>query len=140
MQKADAFASISSRTEAQWRCVGKPQLGVTECHAAAFQGSALTDGSAPPPGRLVSGAHRSAEFFEWLEQNAVRLAGFECEAEEHMVRPSAEFHMAQIAREGDSFEVGSAHSISLQTHRRLLTLKHLDLARLRGSVFRLLFR
>ena len=54
---------------------------------------------------------RDAEFYEWLEANADALVTFEREAEEHMIRRSAELHMRQIARGGDPFEMGSARPL-----------------------------
>ena len=54
---------------------------------------------------------RDGAFFAWLEQNAGRLATFERDAEEWMVRRCAELHMAQIARGGDPFEMGSARPL-----------------------------
>ena len=54
---------------------------------------------------------RDGSFFVWLEQNTDRLTAFEREAEEWMVRRSAEIHMAQIARGGDPFEMGSARPL-----------------------------
>ncbi|MCF3973982.1 3-dehydroquinate synthase [Paracoccus sp. EGI L200073] len=54
---------------------------------------------------------RDAAFFDWLEGNAVALARFEPEAEEHMVRRSAALHIRQITRGGDPFETGSARPL-----------------------------
>ncbi|SFQ11111.1 3-dehydroquinate synthase [Tranquillimonas alkanivorans] len=54
---------------------------------------------------------RDGAFFAWLEQNVGRLATFEREAEEWMVRRCAELHMAQIAHGGDPFEMGSARPL-----------------------------
>lgn len=54
---------------------------------------------------------RDRAFFEWLEDAAERLARFEPEAEEHMVRRCAELHMRQIAHGGDPFEAGSARPL-----------------------------
>lgn len=54
---------------------------------------------------------RDAAFYEWLEANVDPLARFEPEAEEYMVRRSAELHMRQIAHGGDPFENGSARPL-----------------------------
>jgi 3-dehydroquinate synthase len=54
---------------------------------------------------------RDPEFYLWLEANADRLALFEAEAEERMIRRSAELHMRQIAHGGDPFELGSARPL-----------------------------
>lgn len=54
---------------------------------------------------------RDPEFFLWLEANAARLKRFEPEAEEYMIRRSAELHMRQIALGGDPFERGSARPL-----------------------------
>lgn len=54
---------------------------------------------------------RDWEFFEWMETNAKRLASFDCDAEEFMIRRCAELHMYQIAHGGDPFETGSARPL-----------------------------
>ncbi|MBE9639671.1 3-dehydroquinate synthase [Salipiger mangrovisoli] len=54
---------------------------------------------------------RDPDFFSWLEANATRLKHFEPEAEEYMIRRSAELHMRQIALGGDPFERGSARPL-----------------------------
>ncbi len=54
---------------------------------------------------------RDGEFFAWLEANADRLALFEPEAEQYMIRRCAELHMRQIAHGGDPFEAGSARPL-----------------------------
>ncbi|MCA0940083.1 3-dehydroquinate synthase [Salipiger pacificus] len=54
---------------------------------------------------------RDPAFFLWLETNAGRLKHFEPEAEEYMIRRSAELHMRQIALGGDPFERGSARPL-----------------------------
>ncbi len=54
---------------------------------------------------------RDPAFYEWLEANADRLIVFERDAEEYMVRRSAELHMNQIANGGDPFEMGSARPL-----------------------------
>ncbi|WP_223826022.1 3-dehydroquinate synthase family protein, partial [Enterobacter bugandensis] len=43
--------------------------------------------------------------------NVEKLASFERDAEETMVRRSAELHMRQIAHGGDPFELGSARPL-----------------------------
>jgi len=69
---------------------------------------------------------RDGEFFTWLEANADRLATFEPEAEEHMIRRSAELHMHQIAHGGDPFELGSARPLDFGhwSAHRLEALTH----------------
>lgn len=54
---------------------------------------------------------RDWEFFEWMEANAKRLASFDSDAEEFMIRRCAELHMHQIAHGGDPFETGSARPL-----------------------------
>jgi len=54
---------------------------------------------------------RDGAFFLWLEQNAGRLANFEPDAEEYMVRHCAQLHMNQIALGGDPFELGSSRPL-----------------------------
>ncbi|MEP3331993.1 3-dehydroquinate synthase [Sedimentitalea sp.] len=54
---------------------------------------------------------RDRAFFDWLEANACALTAFEPQAEEHMIRRSAELHMQQISRGGDPFEAGSARPL-----------------------------
>lgn len=54
---------------------------------------------------------RDRGFYVWLEQNVSALATFQPEAEEYMVRRSAELHMHQIANGGDPFEMGSARPL-----------------------------
>lgn len=54
---------------------------------------------------------RDADFFHWLERNALALAAFERQAMACMIRRCAELHMHQIARGGDPFETGSARPL-----------------------------
>jgi 3-dehydroquinate synthase len=54
---------------------------------------------------------RDGAFFAWLEAAADRLAAFEPQAEERMIRRCAELHMRQIADGGDPFETGSARPL-----------------------------
>lgn len=54
---------------------------------------------------------RDRAFYLWLEKNAEELATFQPQAEEYMVRRSAELHMHQIANGGDPFEMGSARPL-----------------------------
>lgn len=54
---------------------------------------------------------RDRAFYLWLEENASALATFQPQAEEYMVRRSAELHMHQIANGGDPFEMGSARPL-----------------------------
>lgn len=54
---------------------------------------------------------RDRAFFLWLEEHADALGRFEPQAEEHMIRRSAELHLRQIARGGDPFETGSARPL-----------------------------
>jgi 3-dehydroquinate synthase len=54
---------------------------------------------------------RDRAFFEWMEGAADRLAAFEREAEERMIRRCAELHMRQIGEGGDPFETGSARPL-----------------------------
>ncbi|MCL6607466.1 MAG: 3-dehydroquinate synthase [Geminicoccaceae bacterium] len=54
---------------------------------------------------------RDADFFRWLERNALALAAFDRPAMAFMIRRCAELHMHQIARGGDPFETGSARPL-----------------------------
>lgn len=54
---------------------------------------------------------RDPDFYRWLEENADALATFNPDAEEYMVRRSAQLHMHQIAHGGDPFEMGSARPL-----------------------------
>jgi 3-dehydroquinate synthase len=54
---------------------------------------------------------RDRDFYLWLEENVDALATFQPQAEEYMVRRSAELHMHQIAQGGDPFEMGSARPL-----------------------------
>jgi len=54
---------------------------------------------------------RDAAFFDWLEVTADALTRFEPEAEEYMIRRSAELHIRQITKGGDPFETGSARPL-----------------------------
>lgn len=54
---------------------------------------------------------RDADFFNWLELNADKLATFAPEAEQHMIRHCAQLHMRQIGTGGDPFEMGSARPL-----------------------------
>jgi len=50
-------------------------------------------------------------FFQWLESNAVKLADFDPDAMQYMIKRCAELHMHQIANGGDPFESGSARPL-----------------------------
>lgn len=54
---------------------------------------------------------RDADFFHWLERNALALAAFERPAMARMIRRCAELHLHQIAHGGDPFETGSARPL-----------------------------
>lgn len=54
---------------------------------------------------------RDRDFFLWLEANMLRLAAFDRDAEERMIRRCAELHMRQIGEGGDPFETGSARPL-----------------------------
>jgi len=54
---------------------------------------------------------RDGDFFRWIEANVGRLARFERDAEEYMIRRCAELHMRQIGEGGDPFETGSARPL-----------------------------
>ena len=54
---------------------------------------------------------RDVDFYHWLEANADKLATFDREAEEYMIRRCAELHMRQIGQGGDPFEMGSARPL-----------------------------
>ena len=54
---------------------------------------------------------RDRAFFLWLEKHADALGRFEPQAEERMIRRSAELHLRQIASGGDPFERGSARPL-----------------------------
>ncbi|WP_110686914.1 3-dehydroquinate synthase [Salinicola aestuarinus] len=69
---------------------------------------------------------RDASFFDWLEVHADRLAIFDAEAEEAMIRRSAALHLQQIGRGGDPFELGSARPLDYGhwSAHKLETLTH----------------
>lgn len=54
---------------------------------------------------------RDPDFFQWLEVNADRLATFDADAEQIMIRRCAALHMRQIGTGGDPFEMGSARPL-----------------------------
>ena len=54
---------------------------------------------------------RDASFFAWLECHAERLASFDADAMQTLIRRCAELHMRQIAQGGDPFEQGSARPL-----------------------------
>jgi 3-dehydroquinate synthase len=54
---------------------------------------------------------RDAAFFDWLDENAGRLRGFELETVERLIRRSARLHLAHIATSGDPFELGAARPL-----------------------------
>lgn len=72
---------------------------------------------------------RDAEFFDYLERNADRIAAADMEVLAHLIRRSAELHMNHIANSGDPYELGSsrpldfghwtAHKMESLTHNRL---------------------
>jgi len=72
---------------------------------------------------------RDPVFYGWLEENADRLATFDADAMQYMIRRCAELHMAQIGQGGDPFETGSARPLDFghwSAHRlETLTRYHL---------------
>ncbi len=54
---------------------------------------------------------KDGEFFEWLEENLLRIASFEKEALEQAVERSAVLHATHIAESGDPFESGSSRPL-----------------------------
>lgn len=72
---------------------------------------------------------RDPVFYSWLEENADRLATFDADAMQYMIRRCAELHMAQIGQGGDPFETGSARPLDFghwAAHRlETLTRYHL---------------
>jgi 3-dehydroquinate synthase len=54
---------------------------------------------------------RDREFFETLEQHALRLARFEPESMRQLIQRCAELHVNHIAGCGDPFEMGSARPL-----------------------------
>ena len=54
---------------------------------------------------------RDAEFYDWLESNADKLALFKEKEMQYMIKRCAELHMLQIAHGGDPFEAGSARPL-----------------------------
>ena len=54
---------------------------------------------------------RDRSFFEFIEENAEALAGFESQTLEQIVRKSAALHLDHIAGSGDPFEKGSARPL-----------------------------
>ena len=56
-------------------------------------------------------AIRDRTFFQWLENNARRLAAFETDALKYMIRQCAALHIKQISQGGDPFEKGNARPL-----------------------------
>ena len=54
---------------------------------------------------------RDSQYFEQLERDAGRLAAFDPDAMQSMIRRSAELHLDHIAAGGDPFEFGSARPL-----------------------------
>ena len=54
---------------------------------------------------------RDPDFYHWLEANADKLAMFDPQAEQTMIRRCATLHMHQIGTGGDPFEMGSARPL-----------------------------
>ena len=54
---------------------------------------------------------RDAEFFQWIEQHANKLAQFDAASMRYLIKRCAELHMHQIAHGGDPFETGSARPL-----------------------------
>lgn len=50
-------------------------------------------------------------FFEWLEKHHSKLARFDADAMQYMIRRCAELHMHQIGNGGDPFETGNARPL-----------------------------
>ncbi len=50
-------------------------------------------------------------FFDWLEKHHSKLANFDADAMQYMIRRCAELHMHQIGHGGDPFETGSARPL-----------------------------
>jgi 3-dehydroquinate synthase len=70
---------------------------------------------------------RDAVFFDWLESRAARLAAFELEAVEQLIRRCAELHLAHIAGGGDPFEQGNARPLDFghwAAHKLELLTRH----------------
>jgi len=54
---------------------------------------------------------RDSAFFNQIERDAEKLAGFDAEAMQRLIYRSAELHMNHIATSGDPFEFGSARPL-----------------------------
>ena len=54
---------------------------------------------------------RDAKFFDEIERDAEKLAGFEPDAMKHLIRRCAELHLEYIATSNDPFEAGSARPL-----------------------------
>ena len=54
---------------------------------------------------------RDRAFFDFLEQHAAALTGRDLSVTEHVIRRSAEIHLAHIATGGDPFESGSSRPL-----------------------------
>ena len=70
---------------------------------------------------------RDPVFFDWLESRAARLAAFELEAAEQLIRRCAELHLAHIAGGGDPFEQGNARPLDFghwAAHKLELLTRH----------------
>jgi 3-dehydroquinate synthase len=73
---------------------------------------------------------KDAAFFEFLEDQAARLAARDAEAMERLVRRCAALHCAHIANSGDPFELGSSRPLDFG-HWAAHKLEHLSNYRLR---------
>ena len=70
---------------------------------------------------------RDPAFFDWLEAHAARLAAFELEAVEYLIRRCAALHLAHIASGGDPFEQGNARPLDFghwAAHKLELLTRH----------------
>jgi len=54
---------------------------------------------------------RDRSFFDWLEKHHAKLARFDADAMQYMIRRCAELHMHQICHGGDPFETGNARPL-----------------------------
>lgn len=70
-------------------------------------------------------------FFDWLEKHHAKLARFDADAMQYMIRRCTELHMSEIMRHGDPFENGHARPLAFghwAAHRletlTNFTLKH----------------
>ena len=72
---------------------------------------------------------RDGNFFNWIEQHADKLAGFDPHASQHAIAQCAKLHLGQITNAGDPFEHGNARPLDYGhwSAHKLESLTHYDI-------------